>query len=98
MEGLISNIKYFFEIFLVCKLYKSGLQIMHLISDNFRPMERVDIRDFLVVWYLERLILTLNYFLSRFFLVWKFHKFCVQITYIALDHLRILDNVDNGDY
>ena len=32
-----------FELFLVCKLYNSGLQIMPLISDHLRIMASVDI-------------------------------------------------------
>ena len=70
MESLTLTITYFFIIFfLVCKLHKCGLQIMHPILDNFRLMESVGTRDHLVAGCLERSDLTLNYFLNIFFLV-----------------------------
>ena len=59
---------FLYNFFLVCKLYKCGLQIMHPILDNFRLMESVGIRDHLVAGCLERSVLTFNYFFNIFFL------------------------------
>ena len=46
----IGSYTYYFcaysDVFLVCKLYNSGLQIMPLISDHLRFMDSVDIGDF----------------------------------------------------
>ena len=46
MESSNTTACTYLHFFLVCKLYKSGLQIMLLISDHLRLMGNVDIGDF----------------------------------------------------
>ena len=46
MESSICTICAYSDIFMVCKLYNSGLQIMPLISDQLRLTAHVDIGDF----------------------------------------------------
>ena len=44
MESSIRTVCTYSDFFLVCKLFKSGLQIMLVISDHLRFMGSVDIR------------------------------------------------------
>ena len=46
MESSICTAGTCLDFFMVCKLYKSGLKIMRLISDHLRLMSSVDIRGF----------------------------------------------------
>ena len=46
-ESLILTIKYVFSFFLVFKLYKSGLQVIHLNLDHLRFLGSFDIGGFL---------------------------------------------------
>ena len=49
-----STITYIFSIFMVLKLCKDNLKIIHLISDRLIFLGSVDIRDYLVVASVER--------------------------------------------
>ena len=66
MESSIITIMYIFSFFHVFKLYKSGLQIIDLISGYLMYLRSVDIGDYLVLTYFESLILTLGYFSDVF--------------------------------
>ena len=46
MESSIGTVCTYWNFFLTCKLYNSGLQIMLLISDHLRFMASADIGDF----------------------------------------------------
>ena len=46
MESWIRIVGTYLDFFLVCKSYKSGLQIIPLISDHLRFMGNVDIGGF----------------------------------------------------
>ena len=46
MESSICTVWTYSDIFLICKLYNSGLQIMPLTSDHLKFMARVDIGGF----------------------------------------------------
>ena len=50
----ILTIMYIFSIFIVLKLCKDNLKIIHLISDHLIFLGSVDIRDYLVVASVER--------------------------------------------
>ena len=43
MEGSVCTVCTYLDLFLVCKLYSSGLQTMPLISDHLRFMASVNI-------------------------------------------------------
>ena len=60
--------------FLVCNLYRSGLQIMSLISDHLRFMTSVDIGDF-SCWDIKKSQFQfLVTFLAVFFMAFKLYK------------------------
>ena len=69
-ESSVLTIKYFLSFFLVFKLYKFCLQIIHLNSDHLRFLGSVDIRGFLW-WYnlKDKFELLVNF--QMFFLVCK---------------------------
>ena len=69
-ESSVLTIKYFLSFFLVFKLYKFCLQIIHLNSDDLRFLGSVDIRGFLW-WYnlKDKFELLVNF--QMFFLVFK---------------------------
>ena len=54
MESSILTIMYTFSFFLVFKLYKSSLQIIHIISDHLIFLVSINIEGYLVVAYFER--------------------------------------------
>lgn len=72
-KGSIPVIMYSFSFF-IRNLFNSGLQIINLISDHPRFMDIVNIRNYLVVTYLESSISTSNCSFSCFVLVFKFYN------------------------
>ena len=51
MESLVLTIMYVFSFFLVFKLFKYGVKIIHLILDHLICLGSVDIKGYLVVAY-----------------------------------------------
>ena len=64
----------FFRGFLVYKLYKSDLQVMHFILNHPRFMKSAGIVGFLVMTYLERSISSIFFLLLVVSLVCKLYK------------------------
>ena len=67
MESSVLTVLYIFSFFLVFKLHKSSLQILHLILNHLIFLGSVKMGGYLVVTYFESLILTFAYFLDIFF-------------------------------
>ena len=88
MESSILIIFYIFSFCLVFKLYKSSLQILHLISGHFTFLGCVDIGGYLVVTCFESWILAPAHFSDVF--MWPVNCTCQAcLSYHILD----MDNV-----
>ena len=72
-------------------MYRYGLQITHVISDNFGSIESVDVGDYIAVSHLERLVSTVSYNFTCY-------NFSLQVIHLIPDFLRFIDNVDIANY
>ena len=94
LERSVSILKYFVVAFFWSASFtKFGLQIKHLHLDHLRFMDSVDIGDYLVVGYLERLVLTLGYFFNCIFWFVNCKDWSGDIVHILFQILLLLCRV-----
>ena len=82
IESSILTIRCVFILFLVFKLdklYKSSLQLIHIILNHLILLSSVDIGDYLVVACFGRWILSPAYLLDVFFVTCKLYMSCLYI-------------------
>ena len=77
-ESSILTIKYVFQLFLVFKMYKSGLQVIHLNSDNLIFLGSVDIGAFLQ-WHNLKVHFSLLVIFQMLILICKLCKWALYI-------------------
>ena len=84
MESSTLTFMWVLSLFLVFKLNKSCLKIIHLVLDHLIFLGTVDRGSYLVVTHFERWILTLGHFSDAFFLPVNCTS-CAYISYYILD-------------
>ena len=84
-KSLILTIKYTFSLFLVFRLYKSGLQVRHLNSNHLIFLGSVDIGGTLQWYVLKNKVLLYVIFQMFLYFIWSVN--CVSLDFISQDIL-----------